>query len=210
MTSRNLISALVLGVLFSVLSYLLLDQSLATLTLVQEARAIRIWQLITELGNSAWMGISVIFIWLMALALSKARPENPAWPTLSKRATIVFTAVAVPGILVMIIKGIVGRARPYHAIEMGGDMVFAPFSFTSEFASWPSGHATTTFAFAAIVGLYFPRLRWLLYLLAALTAYSRLALGVHYFGDVIMGAVWGTVCAMAVYNYFTPQPDKKS
>jgi len=51
----------------------------------------------------------------------------------------------------------------------------------------------------------FPALRWPLMAIAALTGFSRMVLGVHYLGDVIMGATIGTLGAVLIYNWLRPK-----
>ena len=59
-------------------------------------------------------------------------------------------------------------------------------------ASMPSGHAATAPSpRRSPSGLVHPRLRWPLLVLAALIAFSRVWLGVHYLSDVIVGAALG-------------------
>jgi membrane-associated phospholipid phosphatase len=64
--------------------------------------------------------------------------------------------------------------------------------------SFPSGHATTSFACAALLAAVEPRLRIPLYVLAALIAFSRLEAGVHFPLDVLAGSVLGLVLGGAV------------
>jgi undecaprenyl-diphosphatase len=58
-------------------------------------------------------------------------------------------------------------------------------------ASFPSGHAASGFAFANAVGQTLPIAAGPLRLLATVIAYSRVHTGVHYAGDVVMGAAIG-------------------
>jgi undecaprenyl-diphosphatase len=58
-------------------------------------------------------------------------------------------------------------------------------------ASFPSGHAASAFAFANAVGQSLPLAAAPLRLLASAVGYSRVHTGVHYPGDVVMGAVIG-------------------
>ncbi len=61
--------------------------------------------------------------------------------------------------------------------------------------SFPSGHAAAAFAFATGVAHALPQAAAPLRGLAALVAYSRVHTGVHYPGDVVAGALIGTVTA---------------
>jgi undecaprenyl-diphosphatase len=58
-------------------------------------------------------------------------------------------------------------------------------------ASFPSGHAATSFAAAAALSVLVPRLRVPALVLAALVAISRVYLGVHFWVDVLAGAFLG-------------------
>jgi membrane-associated phospholipid phosphatase len=60
-----------------------------------------------------------------------------------------------------------------------------------ESTSFPSGHAASAFAFAHGVGRHLPGLAVPLRLVAGAVAYSRVHTGVHYPGDVVMGAIIG-------------------
>lgn len=57
--------------------------------------------------------------------------------------------------------------------------------------SFPSGHAASGFAFAAAIGRDQPWLGVGLRFLAAAVAYSRVHTGVHYPGDIVVGALIG-------------------
>ena len=59
--------------------------------------------------------------------------------------------------------------------------------------SFPSGHSATAFGGAWIFSRYLPRLNWLWYTIAGLTAFSRVYLGDHYPGDVVSGSVLGVL-----------------
>jgi membrane-associated phospholipid phosphatase len=58
-------------------------------------------------------------------------------------------------------------------------------------ASFPSGHSASAFAFANAVGQTLPMAAAPLRLLASAVGYSRVHTGVHYPGDVVLGAVIG-------------------
>jgi undecaprenyl-diphosphatase len=66
-----------------------------------------------------------------------------------------------------------------------------------------SSHATNCFALATFLAYrYVRKINWLPYLLfawAAVVAYSRPYLGVHYPGDIICGAFVGLGCGSLAY-----------
>jgi undecaprenyl-diphosphatase len=87
-----------------------------------------------------------------------------------------------------VVKLAVKRARP----ELPGLPQLVP---TVTRLSFPSAHATTSFAAARAYRNLAPA--WLLYAAALILAISRPYLGVHYPSDVVAGAVLGTLVAGA-------------
>jgi membrane-associated phospholipid phosphatase len=62
--------------------------------------------------------------------------------------------------------------------------------------SFPSGHANTAFASAAIIALFFGGYFYCAYLAALIIAVSRVYVGAHFPFDIIAGAIIGTLAAM--------------
>ena len=65
-------------------------------------------------------------------------------------------------------------------------------------SSFPSGHAATSFACALVLARFAPRLTIPLFVLAALIAFSRVYVGVHYPFDALAGALLGLAIATAL------------
>lgn len=87
----------------------------------------------------------------------------------------------------------VHRVRPY---DMGVTRLFIAKS-----ADWsfPSDHATACFAIVAAFWIRGLRVRALAFtVLAALICFSRVYLGIHYAGDILGGALTGTLAAALV------------
>jgi membrane-associated phospholipid phosphatase len=63
--------------------------------------------------------------------------------------------------------------------------------------SFPSGHSASAAAFAAAVGHLLPWTRWPLRTAATTVAFSRVYTGVHYPGDVVIGATVGALLGAA-------------
>ena len=66
--------------------------------------------------------------------------------------------------------------------------------------SFPSGHSASSFAAAVMLTLRQKKWGWAALVLAALIAFSRVFLFVHYPTDVLAGALLGTLFAFAVYT----------
>ena len=64
--------------------------------------------------------------------------------------------------------------------------------------SFPSGHSASALAFAVAVGDLVPALRWPLRAAGATVAFSRVYTGVHYPGDVLVGAATGALLGRLV------------
>jgi membrane-associated phospholipid phosphatase len=85
---------------------------------------------------------------------------------------------------------------------VAGPFAYVPFSWRAEYASMPSGHATTAVAVAVALGALWPRARPLLWVYALAIAASRVIIAAHYPSDVIAGACLGGFAAFLTRNYF--------
>ena len=69
-------------------------------------------------------------------------------------------------------------------------------------SSFPSGHATASFALAYVIYTSDKRLGAIAYTLATLIAFSRVFVGVHYVSDIVAGALLGTLVAWSVRKLY--------
>jgi undecaprenyl-diphosphatase len=167
------------------------------------ARVFEAFDGFSDLGKSGW------FLWPIGLLLiALAILDTPALPpfarnvlvSFSVRLGFVFTAIALPGLFVTVVKRLIGRARPIAAND--NVWAFVPFGWKVEYASLPSGHATTAFAALVAIGAIFPPARALMWIYAVMIALSRVIVTAHHPSDVVAGAIVGTVGALLVRNWF--------
>jgi len=95
-------------------------------------------------------------------------------------------------VVVQLVKRTVSRPRPSSAMDCATRVV-EPDRF-----SFPSGHSAAAMAVAIGYALAFPSLALPLVLAALLVGASRVVLGVHYPGDVIVGQVISALTALAL------------
>ena len=93
------------------------------------------------------------------------------------------------------------RPRPSHAEELKG-LVHLVNGYRGGKYGLVSSHASTTMAVATSLYLYTRKdFKWvtLLFPWAILIAYSRIAIGVHYPGDILGGMLVGVLCSWMIY-----------
>lgn len=137
---------------------------------------------ITSLGNA---GIIWILITALLLLFKKTRKVG------------ILSACALLGSLLinnMILKNLVARVRPYEVVNGLHLLIEKQVDW-----SFPSGHTGSSFASAVVLYRNLPRKYGVLALiLAALIAFSRLYVGVHYPTDVLVAVITGSVIGIIV------------
>lgn len=106
-------------------------------------------------------------------------------PNAFRRAEIMTSASVYSAVVATALKYTVREPRPNDS---------------SDRKSFPSGHATSAFAFASVVGSeHGPGYGILAYGLAGIVAYSRMHDNKHYLHDVIAGATIGTSYGLGIH-----------
>ncbi|MFT4191966.1 MAG: phosphatase PAP2 family protein [Comamonas sp.] len=98
------------------------------------------------------------------------------------------------GIVVLVLKHAVARARPSMLLEQSYYGLAAPFS-GSPFNSFPSSHTLTAFAVAAVLARLLPAWRLPLLALASIVGACRILTLEHFLTDVIVAALIAMACA---------------
>jgi membrane-associated phospholipid phosphatase len=128
------------------------------------------------IGGLAWYA-GTVYSWLHGVRGGRRAVREMAVAT-----TLATWIVEYP------IKAYFRRKRPFIDIVRALVIGKKPGSW-----SFPSGHTASSFASARVLSSVWPRKTPLFYALASLVGFSRVYLGAHYPGDVLAGAISGTV-----------------
>lgn len=136
--------------------------------------------------------------------LSRAANHSRLWMVLAmgmaagggrsrRRAALrgMFALAATSAITNLPVKLLTGRQRP----DLGVVPEIRRLARVPTSTSFPSGHSASAFAFATGVAMERPRWRLPMFTLAGAVALSRVYTGVHYPGDVLVGASIGVAVA---------------
>jgi membrane-associated phospholipid phosphatase len=139
---------------------------------------------LSDIGDRLGRGESLVIVSLILFAVGFGL-KYESWKAAGWRSLLAHGAAGGIGNLV---KHLVGRPRPkfMHA----GNLELSPVTGVG-WDSFPSGHATASFAVATVLAAAFPRWRWAILSLAIAITASRILRGSHFLTDVAAGAVIG-------------------
>jgi undecaprenyl-diphosphatase len=150
--------------------------------------------LLGRLSNAA--NNSRLWIGTAALVGLLGRDERRA--ALTGLAALGLTSATVN----LAIKPVLSRDRPLREVEE--HRVTMPRS-----TSFPSGHSASAFAFSTALGGELPAIAAPLRVMATGVAYSRVQTGVHYVGDVVVGALIGASIGTVVRQVADHLPSRR-
>jgi undecaprenyl-diphosphatase len=115
--------------------------------------------------------------------------------------SVVLVIVLADQLSVHLFKNVFERLRPCHNPDLKGVLHTINGKCGGQFG-FISSHAANVFALAVLLLNIFKNEKLTISLIvwATIVSYSRIYLGVHYFGDVLVGAIFGAVIGYAVYG----------
>lgn len=157
---------------------------------------------------ATWLGEGIV-ITLVLLVLSGARPLRNWWYFITA-----LLCNSVPALVVQGVKHVADAPRPLKYFNKAAWVHHQSHWPILMEHSFPSGHSAGAFSFFVFITMLLPRnykgWGFLFFCLALLVGYSRIYLAAHFFADVYVGSIIGTVVAIVVFNIMLPYRKKVS
>lgn len=165
---------------------------------------------LNTLGNSKWDGfwsfISEKYYWIPFYAfLLFLLWRNFGWKKTLFILVLTAIMIIISDQITNLIKDNVKRLRPCHLYDFEGIMRAVGCERRGQYG-FTSAHSSNHFAIALFLGLIFKeKIKWFIYFLliwAAVIAYSRIYLGVHFPLDIICGGLMGLIIGFVFYRIY--------
>lgn len=132
----------------------------------------------------------IIFLAITALFLWKDHKRRWIFP--------LWLTFAVSTLIGFILKVAIQRPRPFQL----GIVSLLPSLEKASYSTWsfsfPSNHAMLAFCAIPILAEQYPKLKKVWFAIAVLIAFSRVYFGLHFFSDIIAGALIGYIIGMII------------
>lgn len=147
-------------------------------------------------GKAVWLPLAVFI--LLVLLYKKSWRES-----LLIVLAIVLVVTLCDQLASHVCKPLFTRFRPTHHPDFMEE-VKTVFGYRGGRYGFISSHAANAFGFATLMSLIMrdKLLGWTLFLWAALTAYTRIYLGVHFISDIVPGMLVGLCFGYLVYRLY--------
>lgn len=163
----------------------------------------------TVTSTSTWVPMAFLLLYIV---IRNHKAHNALWVVLLAGVAVLLADQVSSGIC----KPLFHRFRPSNDPDIMY-MVDVVNGYRGGQYGFFSSHAANTFALTTFFSLLIRqrRLTVTLYIWALLNCWSRVYLGVHYVGDVTVGALWGSLVGWGLYKLLQylerknvqPQPD---
>jgi membrane-associated phospholipid phosphatase len=170
------------------------DRPLAQYFAAHAGALFEVASFLTRFGDALWWLLPSLALFLAARFIWR----SPPW---AARALFVFASVAIPGILVDLIKLIAGRARPELWFTQG----IYGFSYPhlqALYQSFPSGHAACASGASVALALLFPRHRPAWVAMGLGLGLTRVIVTAHYLSDVVAATLLAVLIVLELRRVF--------
>lgn len=146
--------------------------------------------------TESWLPLFAFLIYLIVKGY-----QRESWLVL---LCVIITVVLADQFTSTLMKPFFHRLRPSHEPSLES-LVHLVGGYRGGTYGFASSHAANTTGVALFIFLLFRekyRLAWLMFIWAFIMGYTRIYLGVHYPGDVIVGALVGIGCGYAAFKLY--------
>ena len=165
-----------------------------------------IFLLLNNLHSPFWDSFMSIFSGKMIWAPMYLTIVYILYSNLDKRTATLFSVAIILSIALAdvtcarLLRPLAERLRPANLDNPISGMVHIVDNYRGGVYGFPSCHAANSFGLATILALIVRRrmLVVFIFLWATVNSYSRVYLGVHYIGDLLVGAVIGALIALVI------------
>ncbi len=144
-----------------------------------------------------WIPLYLYFLYLLI--------KNYKWKTIGIFISVIVLIALADQLSVHLFKNVFQRLRPCHESQLEGLVHLVNGKCGGQFG-FISSHATNTFALSVFLiqflGKKYKYFTISILIWASLIAYSRIYLGVHYPGDVIVGAAFGSLLGIIIFYFY--------
>jgi len=152
-------------------------------------------------GKWIWVPFYVMLLFMIWRRNRWLHSESSVRRTVLCLVCIALAITLSDQVCASVLRPIFCRPRPANADSPIHELVHVVNNYRGGHYGFPSCHAANSFALAAFIALFF-RVRaavWGMFGWAVLLCYSRIYLGVHYPGDLLVGALVGAASGCFCY-----------
>lgn len=145
-------------------------------------------------GRFIWVPMYATILYIL---FKKFKPKSVVVWVLGIALTILITDQFCASFM----RPMLERLRPAHLDNPISQFIHVVNDYRGGNFGFPSCHAANSFALVAFSSMLFKKCRFVCFIIlwAIINSYSRLYLGVHYLGDLLVGAVIGTFVGISCY-----------
>lgn len=197
----NLVPLFFASIILIIISYFLIDSPLVFFVHEHGINHYSFLKLLTHIPDVI-IGIIIVYVILFPFLYKKYK-ENRLFHMLFLSTISVSLAAQIKDIL----KFVFGRYWPDTWIDGNPSLLvnheygFHFFQKGSAYTSFPSGHATATFAFFAICILYYPKYKMYFLIPMFLLSIGQVFVHYHFLSDVIAGGCLGWCVSKLICHY---------